>query len=460
MTTRKKQSAIAGATALAAAAVWMLVAPAGPEIELPGGGELVARQIAHRADGLNAYAYPAAGGMRVALFRDAGGLITFDLPDHFFGLGCAVAFAGDNLLIVGSNPDFGTVLDFTVSADWPPVITENATYSTDYDSTYSIRWPWACGLKSGGFVATWYLQRMDGLHARVAYRSAAGDWTEADVDLMGYSVSSQTAGNCIVVQHPADDSVWICGVKDSWGVLTAARLNEVQLRAAAPPAPTVTIRPISGGNVELSWPAQPGMRYAVESKTVAGWQTRAVTANSNAVFAAVSPLEVFRVRQSVGTELVFSDNLMIAHGWPHNGVVDPCAFDGELPTHFRVVPEGDKLRVLGNGYGFMVLPVQGFLKLDRLVSYTVTASGLKSVPTLTSNWTERVTPDYAWANGQVFMYPVATNASMWPSSYDMPLVRDGSGTLAVIERWLPLAAGDGWLAYQRGSDGKAVLRKL
>lgn len=362
------------------------------ELELPGGEGLSCRQIARRtSDGLNAYCYPGAGVMRVALFQDIGDAVTFDVPSYLFGMGVACAFAGDSLMIVGSNPDYATVLDFSISGDWPPVITENSAWVSDYDPTYSLRWPWAAGLTSGGFVATWYQQRQDGLHALVAYRSPAGNWTAAEVDVMGYSVSTQTAGNALVVQHPEDGSVWVCGVKDSWGVLTVARLDE----------------------------------KIVENDF----------------------------------QLVFRDNVMIADGWPHDGVVDPCAFDSELPINFRVVPENAVLRVLGNAYGFMVVIPSPYLKVDRLVSYTVTANVTKSTPTLSSNWTERVQPDYAWADGRVFMFPVATNAAQWPSTYDAPLVLDRSGTVAVNQRWLPIAAGARALAYRK-PDGKVVVNRL
>lgn len=362
------------------------------EIVLPDGQGIKSRNIARRtSDGLNAYCYPGPGSMRVALFRDIGEAITFDLPSSPFGLGVECAFAGDNLMVVGSNPDFGSVLDFSISRDWPPVITENSAWVSDYDPTYSLRWPWAAGLSSGGFVATWYEQRSDGLHAFVAYRSPGGQWTAADVDLMGYSVSTQTAGNALVVQHPEDGSVWVCGVKDSWGVLTAARLDE----------------------------------KLVESDF----------------------------------QLVFRDNVMIADGWPQDGVVDPCAFDSELPINFRVVPENAVLRVLGNAYGFMVVIPSPYLKIDQLVSYTVTANVTKSVPTLSSNWTERVQPDYAWADGRVFMFPVATNTTQWPSTYDAPLVLDRGGTVAINERWLPIAAGERALAYRK-QDGKVVVNRL
>lgn len=362
------------------------------ELELPDGQGLVSRKIARRAgDGLNAYCYPGPGVMRVALFRDIGAAVTFDVPSYLFGMGCECAFAGDNLMVAGSNPDFGTVLDFSVSRDWPPAISENSAWVSDYDPGYTLRWPWATGLASGGFVATWYQQRQDGLHALVAYRSPGGQWTAAEVDVMGYAVSSQTAGNTLAVQHPGDGSVWVCGVKDSWGVFTVARLDEV----------------------------------IVENDF----------------------------------QLAFRDNILVTHGWAHNGVVDPCAFDSEFPSNFRVVQEGDKLRVLGNAYGFKV-PIQSpYLKVDRLVSYTVTADATKSAPTLTSNWTERVWPDYAWVDGKAYMFPVATNATEWPSTYNSPLVLDGAGTVAVSERWIPLAAGERILAYRK-PDGKVVVNRL
>ncbi len=360
------------------------------ETEFPGSTDkCIQRIIAQRADGLNAFGYPIEGGWRIAFFRDMGEIYTTDIPLDWT-LGVEMAFSGEKLFIVSADIFYGSVREITVSNDWPPVIGES--YSVhEFDSPpseepHSIRWPGACGLQNGKFVAVWYLQVGTGLKTLTAYRNSAGEWSEQVSDLYGSVYSTQRAGWAVPVQHPADGTLWIFGIKDSWGILTAHRY-------------------------------------------------------------------------SAGSTLNSLGTVHISNCSPVDGVYDPYAIHPEVPENFRVIADGDKLRVLVNAREFITCPAPGFLSVTHLLTHTIDAVGNKANLAFTNLWTERLEPDYAWVVGKIYMFSVPPTSTTWPSKFNNPLLRDDNNqTVSIVDQWLPIAAGRKELIYPRG--GKLWLNRL
>lgn len=373
---------------------FQLVAGPTGEFELPGGSELSCRHIVRRSDGLNAYAYDA-GVLRIALFRDVGEPFTFDLPDIGFSLGVELAFAGNKLYVVTSEPALGTIAELEVSSDWPPVVSPVTAHLVDQPDG-NLRWPSALGLKSGGMVAQWYLQGGDNHAARVVYRhsfsgiSEVPEWSDQVVNFPAMLPTNNAAGVNNLAQHPATGQVWLFGIRDS--------KHEF-------------------------------------------------------------PCVIF----DAGETLVKSFDKILTNGYPMNGVVDPLAFDGELPDKFRVMPVGANLRVVGNAYHDFIInntTDEGWMKLTKLVTFDIAGDGVCSLVGYTDHYCERSTPDYAYVNGQVWMTVTPPDTNHFPGRYEQTLTRDSDGfELSPLGSWTPFGQGQRELAYQR-RDGKAVINRL
>jgi hypothetical protein len=81
------------------------------------------------------------------------------------------------------------------------------------------------GLASGGLVAAWHQQGGSGQPQGqyVAYRSAAGGWTQ----LPALTFMPTRASDQVLAQHPADGSVWLFSNPDAWGAIGAVHFTEL-----------------------------------------------------------------------------------------------------------------------------------------------------------------------------------------------------------------------------------------
>jgi hypothetical protein len=78
-------------------------------------------------------------------------------------------------------------------------------------------------LRSGGVVAVWHQQGMSGPQGtNIGYLSPSGGWQTLPPLTFVPSASSRQ----VVVQHPADDSVWMFTVPDGWSAIGAVHLTE------------------------------------------------------------------------------------------------------------------------------------------------------------------------------------------------------------------------------------------
>lgn len=79
-------------------------------------------------------------------------------------------------------------------------------------------------LRSGGLVAVWHQQGMNGAPQGlgIGYRSPAGGWQALPLLAVGPSAASKQ----VLVQHPADDSVWLFTDPDGWSAIGAVHLTE------------------------------------------------------------------------------------------------------------------------------------------------------------------------------------------------------------------------------------------
>lgn len=75
----------------------------------------------------------------------------------------------------------------------------------------------------GGIVAVWHQQGETGSQGhRVAYRDPVGSWTTRSMQFIPTMASKD-----VLVQHPADGSVWLFSNPDAFGAIGAARFAEV-----------------------------------------------------------------------------------------------------------------------------------------------------------------------------------------------------------------------------------------
>lgn len=171
------------------------------------------------------------------------------------------------------------------------------------------------------------------------------------------------------------------------------------------------------------------------------------------------PCVVFDARET----LVKAFDKVLTNGYPMNGVVDPCAFDGELPQWFRVVPHGDKLRVTGNAQKDFVVNNNtdaGWMKLTKLVTFDVAGDGAVTLVGYTGNYCERCSPDYAYVAGDVLMNPTPPDTDHFPRAKEAVLTRDSDGAVvSELGRWISVGQGAREVAYLR-RDGKAVVNRL
>lgn len=153
---------------------------------------------------------------------------------------------------------------------------------------------------------------------------------------------------------------------------------------------------------------------------------------------------------------------VLTNGYPHNGQVDPCAFDGEYPQWFRVVPVGDKLRVTGNAYHDFITVMTtnaGWLKLTKLVTFDVSGDGIVGLVGYTNNYCERVSPDYAYINGATFLHPTPADTTLYPHAEEATMTRDDGLEVSPVGRWAVVGQGAREVAYLR-RDGQAVINRL
>lgn len=155
---------------------------------------------------------------------------------------------------------------------------------------------------------------------------------------------------------------------------------------------------------------------------------------------------------------------ILTNGYPVNGVVDPCAFDGELPQWFRVVPVGDNLRIMGNAYhDFVVINTVdfGWCKLTKLVTFDVSSDGKVTLVGYTNGYCERCSPDYAYVNDAALMCPTPPDTIEFPRAKNAILTRDIDGlVISPLAHWIAVGQGKKEVAYMRKVDGKAVVNRL
>jgi Bacterial Ig domain len=78
-------------------------------------------------------------------------------------------------------------------------------------------------LRSGGVVAVWHQQGTSGAQGlNIGYRSPAGAWQA----LPSLTFAPSAASKQVVVQHPADGSVWVFTDPDGWSAAGAVHLTE------------------------------------------------------------------------------------------------------------------------------------------------------------------------------------------------------------------------------------------
>ena len=182
------------------------------EIDLPGGTEVVQRRIARSPDGVNFYGYYEGNTLTVAAFMDDGRVAKLaSLNRAYFELGCEMTFAAGRLFVMGSAAQMGSVWQYDVTG-WPVSVTAHPP-ELFLDPQFLIRWPVIASHPDGRVMAVWYEQGA-GTFGRVAYRNAAGVWTEGIYDMCGYVYNEQPAGIFDVVA--VGEGFEVGAIKDSW----------------------------------------------------------------------------------------------------------------------------------------------------------------------------------------------------------------------------------------------------
>lgn len=134
----------------------------------------------------------------------------------------SVALAGRNDLWVLSGD--GPIFLRHYRLDGPTVPTTATLVTSQTFGTADSRMGDLVVLDSGAVVVVWHQQGTNGAAQglSIAYRSAAGSWqTLPTLQFMPTKASKQ-----VVVQHPADGSVWVLSDPDAWGRIGAVHLTE------------------------------------------------------------------------------------------------------------------------------------------------------------------------------------------------------------------------------------------
>ena len=342
-------------------------------------------------------------------------------------------------------------------------------------------------------------RRADGLMAvcyqaagamRVAFvREVAGVVATYDLNAgyFGYGAESAWAGNKLFVvgSDPAVGSVFDLDVSED----TFPTITENELALFHDPTyslrwPSITV---ANGGVVASWYLQvtTGTKARVAYRNPAGtWtdgvvQLPSILETSQTAGTAVLathpasgqvwltgnkdslnelPLVVFDADES----LTIAEEKILVHGYPNNGVSNPCAFHGELPMNYRMWPEGDKMMFIGNAREFKVMPAPYYFSLTPLVYFSADAAGNTAFIRKTTDflWTERVYPDYACVDGKIYGWPISTNATTWPPRDGGSLVAEDGSVLTAVDDYLPLLVCFEAKAIGYASGGQLKLNLL
>lgn len=158
-------------------------------------------------------------------FRDRASMATsiVDLPadsrDGWSYAAAAMSSATD-LWVAGGNGPI-TVRHYALTGSPLPTaatLVESRTFGTTDSRPGDL-----IALTGGGLVLAWHQQGATGPQGQqIAYRSAAGGWTQLPaLTFMPTSYSDQ-----VLAQHPADGSVWLLSNPDMWGAIGAVHLTE------------------------------------------------------------------------------------------------------------------------------------------------------------------------------------------------------------------------------------------
>lgn len=176
---------------------------------------------------------------------------------------------------------------------------------------------------------------------------------------------------------------------------------------------------------------------------------------------------VAAVMEADEDSLTLVTNFAIANSYPNNGNFSPHAFDSEYPQNFRFFREGSAIRVIGNSvnYKFVSTEDQDFLKVTTLIMYDIAGDNTKSTPYVSSNWTERYIPGYAYSQSNLYIVPISTNrARLDNMAYAQNLVADRGATFAKLGYWAQIGQGTNALAYIRrfpsSGHGYGVITRL
>lgn len=167
------------------------------------------------------YVAPYVGQLWARFLPQAGGAGSdVRLPtDTISGFGGAsMAWSGQDLWIM-SGPGPVVVRRYTLAGS--PFPTSAALVEARYFGDGDSRPGSIVALSGGGIVTSWHQQGMSGPQGhRVALRTAGGTLYEKIVSFMPTMASKE-----VLVQHPADGSVWLFSNADAWGSIGAARLT-------------------------------------------------------------------------------------------------------------------------------------------------------------------------------------------------------------------------------------------
>jgi hypothetical protein len=161
---------------------------------------------------------------RAVFIRDAstGATAYVDLPvDTANGWGNAnYAWSGTDFWVLGGGgPVYLRHYRFAGS----PMPTSASLVSTQVLGDGDSRVGDVLVLRSGGVVAVWHQQGTSGPQGlNIGYRSPAGGWQA----LPPLTFMPSDASKQVVVQHPADASVWVFSNADSWAAVGAVHLTE------------------------------------------------------------------------------------------------------------------------------------------------------------------------------------------------------------------------------------------
>ncbi len=158
-------------------------------------------------------------------FRDSATLDTsiVDLPSDArqgWVYAAAVMTSPNDLWIAGGSGPI-TLRHYVLSG--APLPTSATRVETRTFGTTDSRPGDMIALTSGAIVLAWHQQGASGPQGQqVAYRSAAGDWSQLpNLDFMPSHFSDQ-----VLAQHPVDGSVWLFSNPDMFGAIGAAHLSE------------------------------------------------------------------------------------------------------------------------------------------------------------------------------------------------------------------------------------------